>query len=161
MSTPQQPSPDEARDSLEQIAEVRRAAVEATRRPAWFHAVFAAITGVGVGVGTLRQPFLQLVGFAIIVIGGLLMAVMEHRKGRRRGRILDEQSIRSQPLRFFVPWLVVFGLILIRPDAGWQPWYAVGAGILVAAAGFVYLRWDERYQTRRLAAGDYDPYDLI
>lgn len=161
MSATGQPGPDEARASLEQIAEARRAAAEVARQPAWFHAIFAATTGIGVGLATLRQPPLQVAGIAIIVVGGALLAVVEHRLKRRRGRILDERSIRSQPLRFFIPWLVVFGLTFIRPDAGWQPWYAIATGILVALAGFAYLRWDERYQTRRLAAGDYDRYDLI
>ncbi|MGC4153269.1 MAG: hypothetical protein QM628_09335 [Propionicimonas sp.] len=161
MNATGQPDPDEARASLEQIAEAHRAAAEATRRPAWFHAIFAATTGIGVGVATLHQPSLQIAGVTIIVVGGALLAVVEHHLKRRRGRILDERSVRSQPLRFFIPWLVVFGLTLIRPEAGWQPWYAIAAGILVALAGFVYLRWDENYQTRRLAAGDYDRYDLI
>lgn len=161
MSGTGQPGPDEARASLEQIAEARRAAVEVTRQPAWFHAIFAATTGIGVGLATVHQPPFQIAGVAIIVIGGALLAVVEHHVKRRRGRILDERSVRSQPLRFFIPWLVVFGLTLVRPDTGWQPWYAIAAGVLVALAGFVYLRWDEDYQTRRLAAGDYDRYDLI
>ena len=161
VTEPQPTTPDEARDSLERISAARRAAAELTRRPAWFHAVFATITGVGVGLTTLTgQPF-QLSGIAIVVVGALLMAVVERGLTRRRGRILDERSVRSQPLRFFVPYLVVFGAILFRPETDWQPWYAIVAGALVALAGFAYLRWDERYQTRRLAAGDYDPYDLI
>lgn len=161
MSAPQPPGADEARASLEQIAAARNAAAEAARRPAWFDAVFAAVTGFGAGFATLGGAPRVAVGFAIIVIGGALMAVVEHRTRRRRGRILDERAMRTQPLRFFIPWLVVFGLIMIRPSADWQPWYAIAAGVLVALAGFVYLRWGERYQTRRLAAGDYDRYDLI
>lgn len=161
MAEPQPPSADEARASLNEVSDARRDAVEATRQPAWLHAIFAVMTGVGVGLATLREPRFQIAGVAIIVVGCVVIAVVQHHVTRRRGRILDEQSIRSQPLRFFVPYLVVFGLVMVQPDPSWQPWFALAAGVLVAVAGFVYLRWDERYQARRLAAGDYDPYDLV
>ncbi len=161
MTTHQPPDPEEARASLEQITRARRAAAEATRRPVWIDAIYAVVSGIGLGIETSGQLMLKVIGL-VVTLGGLaVITAVDKRRRRRHGRILDERSMRQQPLRFIIIWAVLFGLISIRPDAGWQPWYAIGAGLAITVAGFVYLRLDERYQIRRLAAGDYDRYDLI
>jgi phosphatidylglycerophosphate synthase len=160
MTVPQPPSPDEARTSLDEIAEARRATAEATRRPAWVDAIYAAVSGIGVGIATSGQLILKVIGLAIILGGYAVITAVDKRGRRRHGRVLDSRSVRSQVLRFVIPFAALFMLISV-PDTGWQPWYAIGAGLVITVAGFVYLRLDERYQVRRLAAGDYDRYNLI
>ena len=49
----------------------------------------------------------------------------------------------------------------VRPAEDWQPWFSIGAGVLVAGTGLAYLRLEQRYQARRLASGDYGRYDLL
>jgi Flp pilus assembly protein TadB len=63
--------------------------------------------------------------------------------------------------RFALLYLVLVLLAMIEPPAGWQPWFALSVGVVAGAGAFVWLRWENRYQLRRLANGDYDRYDLL
>jgi len=94
-----------------------------------------------------------------LVVAGLIL--VQARSTRRRGRIFDERSVGASAKRyavFYVPFAISS---LVRPPDEWWPWYSIGVGLLIAGLGFAYLRLDERYQTRRLAQGDYGRHDLV
>ncbi len=161
MDANQLPTPDEARARLDEVAATRRAAVETTRRPAWLDAAFASATGISLAVAAIGGWPAIGAGLALLLVvcGGFV--VLDRRWERRRGRILDERALGAHALKFFPMYFIVFTAGLIRPGDDWQPWYSIGVGVVAALAGFAWLRLDDRYQTRRLAAGDYDRYDLL
>ncbi len=49
----------------------------------------------------------------------------------------------------------------IEVPADWQPWSSLVMGLIAAVGGYTWLRWEDRYRIRRLAAGDYGRYDLL
>ncbi len=162
MNAHQVPTPDEARASLDETAVSRRAAVTVTRRPVWLDSVFAAGFGIALGVAVSGGWTRIALGMAILVAVSGLFAVLDRPfGGRRRGKILDERAVGAHAVRFLPMYTIVFVASQFRPGDDWQPWYSIGVGLVVALAGFVYVRLDGRYQARRLAAGDYDRYDLL
>ncbi len=161
MSTNRIPSPDEARASLDDIAASRSAAVNMTRRPAWLDGVLAAGTGMALGIIAIGGWAAIAGGIVVLLVVGVVHVVLERRLVRHRGRILDGRAIGAQAATFLPMYVVVFATSLFRPDDDWQPWYSIGIGLIVALAGFAYLRVSDRYQARRLAAGDYGRYDLL
>ncbi|WP_147243126.1 hypothetical protein [Acidipropionibacterium virtanenii] len=161
MPDSQRPGPDEARTTLNRTGQLPRETAEPASRPVWVDGLFTLIIGAGVGIATSDQPGLRLAGLVVVAVGCVMMGVASRHLGGRHGRVLDQRSIGSGFLRFIPMWAVVFGLVIVRPDADWQPWYAIGTGLVVAVVGFGYLRWDERYQMRRLAADDYDRNDVV
>ena len=52
MDANEQPTPEQARASLEQITASRTAAAQATRRPAWIDMGMSTTAGATVGLGT-------------------------------------------------------------------------------------------------------------
>ena len=162
MNAHQVPTPDEARASLDEVAGSRRAAVTVTRRPVWLDSVFAAGFGIALGVAVSGGWTRIALGMAILVaVSGLFAVLVRRFGGRRRGKILDERAVGAHAAKFFPMYLIVFVAGQLRPGDDWQPWYSISVGLVVALAGFVYLRLDGRYQARRLAAGDHDRYDLL
>lgn len=161
MSSNRIPSPDEARASLDDIAASRSAAVNATRRPAWLDGVLAAGTGAALGIIKIGGWGAIAGGIVVLLVVGVVHVVLDRRLVRHRGRILDERSIGAQAATFLPMYFVVFATTLFQPDGDWQPWYSIGVGLVVALAGYVYLRVIDRYQARRLAAGDYHRHDLL
>lgn len=157
MSQSQTPTPDEARASLDQIDATRRAAADATRRPVWIDVGLAVTVGLAFGLGAARQWLLALL---ILVAGSMLFTIAQRRRARGHGQILDQRAVWTRMLSFAVLYGVVFFAQLIGP-ADWQPWYSIGLGLLAAAGGFVWLRWEDHYRIKRLSAGDYDRYDLL
>lgn len=135
--------------------------MEAARRPAWIDVLYAAAGGAGLGMATFDRLALRLVGLAAIVVGFVAISAADRRRRLRHGRIVDGRSMRSNALRFGVGWVAAYLILILRPDDRAQPWFAIGAGLVIAVAAFIYLRWDERSQMRRLATGDYDRHDLI
>ncbi|MDO5500292.1 MAG: hypothetical protein Q4F67_11515 [Propionibacteriaceae bacterium] len=142
-------------EELDAVARARRSAALAGARPAWVDAIAALMMGAAATLALTRDVF------AILAAVGLLIAsvILTHRFTRRRGRLTDERAVNAQFLLAPVAFLAVFIVgQLIEPGTSW--WWLVVAGLAIAAAGYAYLRLDERYQTRRLAARDYGPYDL-
>jgi hypothetical protein len=84
----------------------------------------------------------------------------ERRWTRRRGRILDERTL-GHAIRYvpFYAALFLIGQIPVRGD--WQPWFSIGGGLAATVLAFAYIRLDERYQIKRLAAGDFSRHDLV
>lgn len=154
----QNPGPDEARADLEQITESRRAAAEATRRPRWVDAGLSTIVGMTIGLGTAGH---LAAGWVVLGAGAVAFTVVQQRRSRGRGRVSDQRALGARALRFALLYAVLFVLGQIRPPDTWQPWYSLGSAMLAAAGVFALLRWEERYQVRRLTAGDYGRYDLL
>ncbi|MBB1511465.1 hypothetical protein H5399_02405 [Tessaracoccus sp. MC1627] len=158
MEAHEQPTPEEARASLEQIIASRTAAAQATRRPAWIDAGISTAAGATIALGTAGYWVAAIV---VLVVGSLVFAVVLHRQARGRGQVLDQRAIGARTLRFALLYAVLFVLGQIEAPPNWQPWYSLGAGLIAAMAGYAWLRFEDRYRVRRLTAGDYDRYDLI
>ncbi len=152
------PDQAEARASLDQVAQSRRSAVRATRRPLWLDAALAAVLGVVVALGLVRQVVAAVV---VLVIGCAVVLVAQRRVGRRKGQVVDQRAMGARTWRFAALYAVLFLLTMVEPPASWQPWFAIGGGVVAAVGGFAWLRWEDRYQARRLTAGDYGRYDLL
>lgn len=152
------PDPAQARASLDAIVESRRAAVRAARRPAGLDLALAVVVGAIATLGLLGQWVAVLV---VVIVGLVPTVIVQHRVVRRRGQVLDQRALGARAWRFAAVYLVLALLTILDPPAAWQPWFAIGVGILAAAGGYAWLRWEARYQDRRLANGDYERYDLL
>lgn len=152
------PDPIEAQASLDQVAESRRAAVKASKRPIGIDLGIAAVVGTSVGLGLAGQGIAAL---AILLAGCAGVVLVQRRLTRRRGQVFDQRALGARMWRFALLYLVLFLLTMIEPPTNWQPWFAIGIGIVAGAGAFVWLRWEDHYQNRRLANGDYDRYDLL
>lgn len=155
------PTPEEARTSLNQVLASRRAALQVTRRPAWLVAALAASVGVFVGLLTLGDETAKLVGQVILFVGLVGAPLAEHRLSRRRGQIFDNRFVGAAALRFIPGWILLGWLATREPPTAWQPWYAMGLGLLTAASAYLLYRWADNYQIRRLAADDYERANLL
>lgn len=115
----------------------------------------AVLLGVACAIALTRQPLLMAGALALLVV----TLVLFWRFTRRKGRLTDDRAVTTHYARYFLLMLPVFVVpVVVTPDA--PIWVMVGAGAVVAAGVFAYLRLDERYQVKRLASGDYGPYDL-
>lgn len=158
MSTAREPDAAEASAALEQIADSRRASAQATRRLWWTDLGLAVTAGAAVTLALLGQ-WLPAV---VVWLGGAVgFALVQRRLARRRGQVVDQRALGSRAWRFALVYGVLFVLTQFQPPVAWLPWYAVGAGVVTGVAGFAWLRWEDRYQAARLAAGDFDRYDLL
>ena len=158
MDAHEQPTPEEARASLEQITASRTAAATATRRPAWIDLGMSTTAGATVALGTAGH---WVAAIAVLVVGSLVFAVALYRQARGRGQVLDQRAIGARTLRFALLYAVLFVLGQVEAPPDWQPWYSLGVGLIAAVGGYAWLRWEDRYRVRRLTAGDYDRYDLL
>ena len=158
MDVHKQPTPDEARASLEQITSSRKAAAEATRRPAWIDIGMSFAAGATIALGTAGYWVAAIV---VLVVGSLAFATAMHRLARGRGQVLDQRAIGARAVRFGLLYTVLFVLGQIDAPADWQPAYSLGLGLIATVGGFAWLRWEDSYRVRRLAAGDYGRYDLL
>ncbi len=152
------PTQDEAQASLDQIAESRRAAAIATRRPAWIDVALATTVGATIALGTAGH---LAVAAVVLLVGALVVTVTQRRHARGRGQLFDQRAIGARALRFAMLYAVLFVLVQFTPPEAWQPWYSLGVGLLTAVGSFAWLRWEDRYRIRRLTAGDYGRHDLL
>lgn len=152
------PDPDGARAALEEAADARRTAVDSTRRPAWIDAILALTMGMTIPLALLGQ---WVVAVIVLVVGSVAGVLADRKLTRRRGRILDARALGARTLPYALVYGAIFVLLQFRAPAAWQPWYALGVGLFAAIGVFAWLRWEERYQARRIAAGDYHRYDLL
>lgn len=130
----------------------------AARRPAWIDAGIAAASGATVALGTSGRLAL---GFLILVVGTVVVAVLLHRIMPRPPRVLDGRAVAANMGALLLFNALLFVLGQLEPRASWLPWFPLGAGLLAGVGGYAYLRWENRYQVRRLAAGDHNRYDLM
>lgn len=158
MDAPKYPTPEQARASLEQITASRTAAAQATRRPAWIDVGMSVTAGATFALGTAGYWVAAIV---VLVVGSLVFAVALHRQARGRGQVLDQRAIGARAVRFALLYAVLFVLGQVEAPAHWQPWYSLGVGLIAAVGGYAWLRWEDRYRVRRLAAGDYGRHDLL
>jgi len=146
---------DDPRSEIEDLDRSRAEAIRASARPAWVYAVMAVLLGVACAIALTRQTL--LVEGALVLLAMAL--VLFWRFTRRKGRLTDDRAVTTHYARYFLLMLPVFVVpMVIAPNA--PIWVLVTAGAVVAAGVFAYLRLDERYQVKRLASGDYGPYDL-
>ena len=151
---------DGARAGLSTIAEARRAAVETARRSTWLNVALPLAIGLAFG-STQFHTVLGWVAAAVFFAGFAALGIVEAMKVRRRGRIIDGRAMGWQFLWIlgFVILLSLLGSVTLSPPA--QQWFALVAGVLVAAYTYGFLRWDEASMAKRLAADDFDPYTLF
>lgn len=148
----------DARAALEQIAETRRASARATRRPWWTDLGLAVAISAAVTLALLEQ---WLPAILLWVVGAVGFTIIQRRLARRRGQVVDQRTLGARAWRFALLYAGQVVLLQFRPPAAWLLGYAVAAGMVTLASGFWWLRWEDRYQARRLAAGDFDRYDLL
>ncbi|WP_040161451.1 hypothetical protein [Nigerium massiliense] len=150
--------PNEAKRALDEVADARASVVARTRQPAWVLALFSALFGAGWAAANLGHVG---VGLGLIAVALALYWFVSTRVDRRRGTISDARALGANAWRF----MIINALILLgsqfQPPPAWQPWFTITMAVMVSVAGFVYLRWEARYQERRIAAGDYDRYGLL
>lgn len=154
--------PEDARASLTEVERARQESAQLALETWWTYALVSVAVGAGVGAVSFRTPAGYIAGgvFLLLVTAGAILVAVRQRR-RRRGRILDERVLRDTWWRYAAWYTPLLVLTAIRPDPAWQPWFALVAGVVVASVSYVYLRWTDRYQARRLAAGDYGPYDMV
>lgn len=151
-------TPVDAQASLDLVDESRRAAVRTARRPIRIDLGMAAVVGTGVGLVLAGQVIAASV---VLVAGSAAVILAQRRLTRRRGQVFDQRAIGARMWRFAGLYLALFLLTMIDPPSSWQPWFAIGIGLVAGAGVFGWLRWEDRYQNRRLVNGDYDRYDLL
>lgn len=128
-----------------------------TRRPASLDLALALVFGVALALSNLGQGALALM---VLVVGGLIVALLQRRVLRRLGRILDERAVGAHAWRYAVIFTVIVLLTMVQPAGNWRPWWALVVGLGAGTLTYAGLRWDARYQERRLADGDHGPFDL-
>lgn len=146
----------EARKALGQADGARAAVLQETAPPVAWHAAVSLAMGAFVLALRVASWWPTLAGVVVLVA----LAVVDALLRRRRGRLTDDNAVTSGMGRYalwYIPCSILFALVR---TGGW-PWWAAGlAAACVAVATFVFLRADTRYQDRRLARGDYRPWDL-
>ena len=156
-----QPSPSEARAQMDDIGRARSAAVTVARRPAAVDLCLACTLGLVVGLAVLRTAPAVIAAIVVLIVGSAGYWVAERHWTRRRGRILDERAIGAHTLGY-VPFYAALFLIGQIPVPGdWQPWFSIVGGLAATVLAFAHIRLDERYQIKRLAAGDFNRHDLV
>ena len=147
-------SGDGARAELDSLNAARAAGVEASMRPAWVDAIGSLFLGLAIWLASM-QTLVGAVVAVVLLVGGALLNI---RFTRRRGTLTDDRAVGATILAY-APLGVAVGVAgTVARDA--SGWVAALAALAVAVMCFVYLRGVERYQVKRLARGDYGPYDL-
>jgi len=155
-----QPSPSEAQAHMDDIERARSAAVTVARRPAAVDLCLACTLGLVVGLAVLRTAPAVIAAIVVLIVGSAGYWVAERHWTRRRGRILDERAL-GHAIRY-VPFYAALFLIGQIPVPGdWQPWFSIVGGLVATVLAFGYIRLDERYPVKRLAAGDFSRHDLV
>ena len=155
-----QPSPSEAQSQMDDIERARSAAVTVARRPAAVDLCLACTVGLVVGLAVLRTAPAVIAAIVVLIVGSAGYWVAQRHWTRRRGRILDERTLSHAILH--VPFYAALFLIGQIPAPGdWQPWFSIVGGLAATMLAFGYIRLDERYQIKRLAAGDFGRHDLV
>ena len=155
-----QPSPSEAQAHMDDIERARSAAVTVARRPAAVDLCLACTLGLVVGLAVLRTAPAVIAAIVVLIVGSAGYWVAERHWTRRRGRILDERAL-GHAIRY-VPFYAALFLIGQIPVPGdWQPWFSIVGGLVATVLAFAYIRLDERYPVKRLAAGDFSRHDLV
>lgn len=151
------PTPEEARDSLDQVSASRHAAAQATRRPVWIDAGMSITIGAALALGPGGYP---VAAIAVLVVGSLVFTIAQRRLSRSHGQLVDQKAVGARMLRFAILFVALFVLLQFGPS-NWQPWYSVILGAVAAIGSFAWLRWEDRYRAGRLGAGDYHHDDQL
>lgn len=127
------------------------------RRPLW------AAAGVPAGVGLTTALFClqQYLAAAIVIVvtAAALWVADSGLKRERGGTVSDGAAVNHRMLAtaiWFVP-LAAVALLLDRYVRTW--WMALAVGALLGLCYWLSTRWEDAYQAKRLAAGDYRSWD--
>lgn len=156
-----QPGPSEAQAHMDDIEHARSAAVTVARRPAAVDLFLACPVGLAAGFAVMRTAPAFVAAIVVLIVGSAGFWVAQRHWTRRRGRILDERAIGAHAIRYVPFYTVLFLVSQIPAPRDWQPWFSIIGGLAVTVLAFAYLRLDERYQVKRLAAGDFGRHDLV
>ncbi|WP_232549872.1 hypothetical protein [Propioniciclava soli] len=149
------PSRSQASEQLDLTEDARRAAVLASRRPAWQDALAAALIGIAwTGFFSWTVP-----GAVVAVVASVLCGVLALRSRRRTGRLTDDRGVLAHGGFFTIAYVTMVLVGQVLRDPGRSAWWYVAVFALVTPAVFAYLRLQEAYEVRRLTRGDYGPYD--
>ena len=155
-----QPSPSEAQAHMDDIERARSAAVTVAQRPAAVDLCLACPVGLTAGLAVLRTSPALIAAIVVLIVWSAGYWVAQRHWTRRRGRILDERTL-GHAIRYVPFYMALFLIGQIPAPRDWQPWFSIVAGLAVTVLAFAYLRLDERYQAKRLAAGDFGRHDLV
>lgn len=150
----------EAIANLGAVDEARSAALKSAKSPMWLKLTLPLVMGAAFGFGTLGGVLGWAVFWVLLTVI-VVLVIIDARRVRRRGRIVDGRSMAWQFL-----WIISFSVVLallgsVTLPAQQQPWFALAAGGLIAVLTYAFLRWDEALMSKRLASGDFDPYTLF
>lgn len=149
-----------ARAGLDAIDEARSAALATAKRPLWLYLTMCLLAGAAFGFGLLGGALGWALFWALLVVL-VALVIVDARRVRRRGRIIDERSMGWQFLWVFGISVIFAVLGSITLPAQQQAWFSLAAGVFVAGVTYGFLRWDEALMVKRLAKGDFDPYTLF
>lgn len=153
-------SSEQAEADLARVAAARVAVVTATRRPAWLDAIIAVGIGGLAGLFTTRTAWGMGAGAALFVLGVAAVLWLGRPYVRRRGRVVDGRAIGTQSVVNAITIGLFSAATALAPRPG-EAWYSIVTGLGLTLVTFVLIRWEDGYQARRLAAGDYHRYDLL
>ena len=120
--------------------------------------------GLALSAGTVFALGLSgqwLPALLVLAVSAIVTSLLGWCFVRQRRRVLDQRTLGAGWWRFALVYLGIVLLALFEPPADWQPWFAILSGLVVAVLGFAWLRWESRYQERRLSTGDYHRLDLL
>lgn len=148
--------PHNPAEELALVDEARSRTARATTAPLWADATCAVMVGVAWVLVIMWRPLTLMIA-ALLLAGALVLA---QRTTRRRGRVLDGRAVRAHMGHyavFLAP--VVVGGNLLRQTTSLA--LLVAFGVVVSGFVLAYLRIESRYEAKRLAAGGYEPWDLV
>lgn len=145
----------------ELVEDARRATIERGRRTAAQDALVSGL--IGLATALWLHPMLPLVaaGVVVAVLALVLDVWQTRRRGVRAHRVLDERAVGRSFATYLVVWLPIFLVTAFKDAIAGDPLLGALVGLGVAVTGFVYLRLDDRYQTRRLLTQDHGPWDRV
>lgn len=147
---------ERAADALRAQEAARRDILARTAPPLWATLAVCATFGAFITAALLHAWVWAAIAGAAL----LAAAVLEWRLRGRHGRVTDEAAV-GRGMGAYALWYLPLALLvpLSQGDPG-PLWLAVVTGVAYALITLVYLTWTERYQARRLSAGDYRPWDI-
>lgn len=141
---------------LAMVDHARARSLAIARPPVWADALFAAMLGASWVLGMTHQ----LIPVIIAVV--LLVAALWSNQHftRRKGRLLDDRATSAHMKRYFLFMAPVIAAPTLL-GGGHSLTLLIPLGLVVAVLGFTYMRAETRSENKRLAAGDFKPWDLV
>lgn len=147
-------------DELAMIDQARIRSLAIATTPLWADAVCAVIVGASWVLGMTRQLILGIIPGIVAAV--LLVAALWSNRHftRRKGRLLDDRATSAHMKRYFLFMAPVIAAPTLL-GGGHSLTLLIPLGLVVAVLVFTYMRAETRYENKRLAAGDFKPWDLV